>query len=312
MIYEMNESIRKNRLEPMTKRIDQKQKYENKYKKLTERHNQQLQKFPSITRNFLTFMKAAMGKLNTLVRFVFQRGNKCNIKSIGTSAEDDTVRCSLLSQCYTTSQTINYFFCEPVTLFTHISQLPPFMNMKDIFMNIEISIDSTMSSSIIMFPGHVFNIIIIPNHIFWIQSYIYKYTIQFKEITYKDLVNIIESYQQLFVFSKNPYFVESDNEEWKRLTNVELIDYYGRSLIGTIKPRNYQQKFCVHRVNDLNRYLTEKYYNLLLLGKKKIVKNYGHPHLQKHITTSFGINQTSTSIYTLIEKSIEQVHKYLI
>lgn len=256
---------------------------------------------------FLHFMKNSLGKLNSLIKFVFNIGNRTNIKKLSLTNEEYATKCHLLSQCYTTTQTINYFFCNPNINFISINEIFPLITENNII-NIEISIGGTnYRNGDIKFPGHIFNIIILPGqNIFWIQSYIYNYTIQFKQISMEECNQIILLYRSLFVNPIYKNFNESENPIWFDLTNANLVDYNNRSIIGTRKPINYSQKFCFFNTLNMNEYLLQKYNNILQIAIDKI--RYADPYLiTNDIKLSFGNEQTIDSIYSLLVQSKNKI-----
>jgi hypothetical protein len=254
------------------------------------------------TGNFLNYMKNAMGKLNSLIKFVFQVTQNYPLSPTFSAIScQNATKCSLLSQCYTTTQTINYYFCEPNREFNDLQEISYLINDTNII-NIEISINAING-----FPGHIFNIIILPNNkAFWIQSYIYKYFIQFQEIELENVQEIISLYKQLFVNPTNEYFTINDEKIWKFLTKAELKDYYNRSLIGTRKPNHYYQKYCHFSVDNLNQYLIEKHIDLLKSSIDKIHIN--DPNLNEQIKESFGQLQTKNNIKSMLLNSIQSFH----
>lgn len=241
-----------------------------------------------VTGYFLNFMKTSLGKLNTLIKFVFDIGNITNIKKLTLTNQEYATKCHLLSQCYTTTKTINYFFCEPNINFNSLDEILPFCIENNII-NIEISVGGTYyRNGDIKFPGHIFNIIILPgSNIFWIQSYIYNYTIQFKQITLEECNKIILSYRSLFANPIHKNFHESENQIWFDLTNANLVDYNNKSIIRTKKPIEYSQKFCYFNIENLNQYLLQKYNNILQMAIDKIRIEFIDPNLIYKIKSSF-------------------------
>lgn len=258
---------------------------------------------------FLKWMQNSIGKLNMFTKWIYGKANNCNISSIKTDDPDLAKICSLLSQCGATNQTINYFFCTPNIPFENLNDITLHIPISGI-VNIEISIGSTKDG----FPGHVLNFLIIYDKgqaiIYWIQSFIYKYSIQFQTIKPGELNSIIESYQKLFVKPQFKTFHESENGLWKKLTKADLTDYNGNFLYGKQKPTYYHQKYCFLSTYNINNYLIFKYLNLLYESLYRIDNPEPQENVslrERRLRSAFGTLQTSESISQYLRNLIDNI-----
>lgn len=278
--------------------------YEERQKQRME-YEKKIAKMHYVTGKFLNYMRDSLGRLNTLIRFVYGCGNQTTIKNYDKIDVNLATKCHLLSQCSTTSKTINYYFCKPNIDFQTIQQILPYIKKNEII-NIQIGINSTYYGNIIKFPGHVFNIIILPgNRCFWIQSYIYQYSIKFDEITIEQCNYIIELYHRLFINPINPIFSKEDDLVWRYLTQSSLNDYNGKTLVGTPKPTNYSQKFCLLHVSDLEQYL--KYKHKFILQSAIGLLSPNNSITKKKIKLSFGNRQTRDSMNHKLNEELKNL-----
>ena len=238
--------------------------------------------------HILEYFKSTNGHINRLLKYVLGDDsmgmNKCS-KDTMEFAEN----CSLASQCYSTTQLVNYFFGNPVesphvdiiyktrAQTTDAQEILNFIS-KDLHegevMNMNISVCSTREG----FPGHIFNILFLKQNgkllVFVVQSFIYSYTFfynvvpvgsknkksQNMEISCYD---ILQFYIDMFHKKRDVPFSKTENKLWKYLTNNYLEDYSGNSLIGTSKPTRFYMIMKKSKFSNLFRHVKQKYRQLL-------------------------------------------------
>lgn len=210
------------------------------------------QKRDEVAIEFLKILKNYIGKVNMLYKFVHYKQGM-NIPNIGLRAvsQEDARYCSLLSQCSSSSTIIDYFFSNTSyiieseeminvmnpSVFTNIFNKFDASDKTHIY-NLKLSVNPTEGGGCKSgsFCGHVMNVLILPTahnkmSFVVVQSYIYKYPINYKVANEGDIVDFINKYINIFI-SGSPIFTESDNNDWFALTNVKLTDYSGRTLVG--------------------------------------------------------------------------------
>jgi len=285
------------------------------------------------TETLFRFFRKEKGRLNQWIRFVFQKGNTC-IPFAGkkVSSEVQHTICSLRTQCYATTQMIHYFFGNPTSIlpsltspyffipFSHfpftLAHLSTFCKEDNNLMNIEIGIGATPWG----FPGHVLNIIILwtkkgPPTIYWIQSYIYHYTIQWKEISVQECEDLLTLYYLLFFSPQRSfYFLPYENEVWKQLTDVDLVSYTGSSLVGTPKPMTCSFQWGLQKERDLKTSFIIKYLSLLEQAYTKCEQASSSTKsliVEKDIQDTFGPSMTLSTVKKMIESCRQRVLFFL-
>jgi hypothetical protein len=205
-----------------------------------------------------------------------------------------------------TTQVINYYFQKPTTPLRNLTNLTGLINLikttSNIIVNIEISIGATTDYQ---FPGHIFNILMTsnPDPGFYIaQSFIQQYAFDYRECTEQDVVDWIKSYCEIFPDFLYPVgrFTLKDNKKWEVLTGVPLINYSGRSLVGSLKPSNLEIKYCIiEEITDLDSYLRQKHTVLL----RECLQEIARSDLNR-LRKSFGTKQTFHSVRTKLHNQL--------
>lgn len=236
--------------------------------------------------HILEYFKSTDGHINRLLKYVLGDTsigmNKCSKDTM-----DFAEKCSLASQCYSTTQLVNYFFGNPVQAphieiisntnvqTTDAQEIINFISndlQEGEVMNMNISVCSTNEG----FPGHIFNILFLKQNgkllVFVIQSFIYSYTFfynvvpagatssQNSEISCYD---ILQFYIDMFYKKRDTPFSKTENKLWKYLTNNYLEDYNGNSLIGTSKPKRFFIVMKKSKFTNLFAHVKRKYRKLL-------------------------------------------------
>ena len=236
----------------------------------------------------LEYFKSTNGHINRLLKYVLGDTsigmNKCS-KDTMELAE----KCSLASQCYSTTQLVNYFFGNPVQAphieiisdkkirTTDAQEIINFISndlQEGEVMNMNISVCSTYEG----FPGHIFNMLFLKQNgkllVFVIQSFIYSYTffynvvptgIQNKKHQNSEIscYDILQFYIDMFYKKRDTPFSKIENKLWKYLTNNYLEDYHGNSLIGTSKPKRFFIVMKKSKFTNLFAHVKRKYRKLL-------------------------------------------------
>ena len=243
-------------------------------------------------RYILNYLQSTHGQLNRLLKY--NRGdpamNRCD-----KSSTRSPYSCPLSSQCYSTTQLVNYLFGDPnrvsrkLRIITHgqpefsinAGRITDYIRRnlaEDEIMNMKISVPSR--SGTFDFPGHVFNILFIKQRgkisAFVVQSFIYSYTFFYNEISLggKDdkpqssitkltCYDILKFYIEMFQTNRSKPFSARENIIWKYLTNNYLQDYDGNSLVGVGKPQGMTIVLGTMKCNNLVLTVKQKYKNLL-------------------------------------------------
>ena len=238
--------------------------------------------------HILEYFKSTNGHINRLLKYVMG-DNSMGMNKCSKDTMDFAENCSLASQCYSTTQLVNYFFGNPVEVphidiiyktkaqTTDAQEILNFIS-KDLHegevMNMNISVCSTREG----FPGHIFNILFLKQNgkllVFVIQSFIYSYTffynvvpVGFKSEKSQKMeiscYDILQFYIDMFHKKRDTPFSKTENKLWKYLTNNYLQDYNGNSLIGTSKPTSFYMIMKKSKFSNLFRHVQQKYRQLL-------------------------------------------------
>lgn len=243
-------------------------------------------------RHILNYLQSTHGQLNRLLKY--NRGDQGMNQCRGSSMRSPYA-CPLTSQCYSTTQLVNYFFGDPnrvsrkLKIITHghpefsmdPGRITDYIRRNigdDDIMNMVISVPSRMGT--FYFPGHVFNILFLKQDgkisAFVVQSFIYSYTFFYNEISLdsKDdnrpasnvqlsCYDILKFYIEMFYLNCSRPFSPRQNLIWKYLTNNYLEDYQGNPLMGQEKPQGMTIVLGAMKCNSLVSTVKQKYNHLL-------------------------------------------------
>lgn len=264
----------------------------------------------------MEFLRRDRGFINKVMRFLTGRGNRCSARAT------DPVSCILRTQCYATTHMVHYFFGYPVWyLPSSDDSIDPSVfpfTVEDVvalrkdsvhnIINVEISIGATHDG----FPGHVFNIVFLlresgPPDIFWIQSYILKYSVLFRQISPEMCTRLFQIYFTLF-FDRNRsnIFLEDDDVLWRIVTDAPLHDYYKQSLTGAYKPTANYIGYSSMRQDDTKDWYRRKAIALIESARDKIRRGD-----RKHLQQAFGEGASTVDVIQAIDHYSENLNRYL-
>lgn len=276
---------------------------------LMKKKQSQIRKKHTSTTKFLTFMKKNMGNLNSYMKCAYNIGNVCGKRKFTTAIQNKT--CSLASQCFVTSQTINYMFSKENAVIVPFHPSLDFLtNWKTHLLpgmvgNINITVGSTKEG----FPGHICNVVVIKElngsiHGYLIQSYIQNYTIDWQSLNWEEIQNVLLDYNNIFWNSSSFIFTLKDEELWKALTKVDKLKAFdGTSLIETPKPplNSCSMSYTVMYVFNLGDYLQERYHSLL----RKCTQNIENERCA--IQNAFGPYLSREQLHRLLDQESRRI-----
>lgn len=276
------------------------------FESLRSKKQSQIQRKKVSTINFLNYMKKNMGNLNSYMKCAYKIGNVCGRRKFITSEENRM--CALATQCFITSQTIHYMFSNessPIHSFTPNREF--IQNWKDhLLPGMVANISITIASTIDGFLGHFANIVVIKElngrtRGFLIQSFLNKYTIDWKSISMEEIENILLDYGDLFFFPSKRLFQHSEQNIWNQLTAIPKFQTEeGTSLLGTPKPIYNAMSYTTMYIPDLGNYLKNRYQKLI----RKCMENINAHSC--NLQETFGPFISQQEIKSVLERELTQ------